>query len=414
MSSILVTTQLIKRENTNTFMINSNKIMNNEPDIPVAYALAVDAPVPSEAHPSNASVTLPISKAKNDMSERATRLLIDQGFSRGLAAALAINTIAFPLRIWVIDNSGSMASNDGSRLVETSKKNHMQYVQCTRWNELQETVKYHAEMAALLKAPTVFRLLNDPGAIHGPQQFSVAKRGDDQIQEDLQIAFKCMDSAPTGLTPLTQHVQEIRQNIVELQPELQRNGTKVAIVLATDGLPTSSDHRQSSSAELEFVQALKSLEGLPVWVVIRLCTDDESVVEFYNDLDSQLEYSLEVLDDFENEAKEIYKYNKFLNYALPLHRCREMGYNHRIFDFLDERELSKDELVDLFVLLFGQEQMAGVPSPHADWKGFCLAIKRIADKEEWHWNPMKRKVQPWVDVKKLHKAYGTKAGCSIM
>jgi hypothetical protein len=307
-----------------------------------------------------------------------------------------------------------MASNDGSRLVETSKKNHMQYVQCTRWNELQETVKYHAEMAALLKAPTVFRLLNDPGAIHGPQQFSVAKRGDDQIQEDLQIAFKCMDSAPTGLTPLTQHVQEIRQNIVELQPELQRNGTKVAIVLATDGLPTSSDHRQSSSAELEFVQALKSLEGLPVWVVIRLCTDDESVVEFYNDLDSQLEYSLEVLDDFENEAKEIYKYNKFLNYALPLHRCREMGYNHRIFDFLDERELSKDELVDLFVLLFGQEQMAGVPSPHADWKGFCLAIKRIADKEEWHWNPMKRKVQPWVDVKKLHKAYGTKAGCSIM
>jgi hypothetical protein len=395
-------------------MINSNKIMNNEPDIPVAYALAVDAPVPSEAHPSNASVTLPISKAKNDMSERATRLLIDQGFSRGLAAALAINTIAFPLRIWVIDNSGSMASNDGSRLVETSKKNHMQYVQCTRWNELQETVKYHAEMAALLKAPTVFRLLNDPGAIHGPQQFSVAKRGDDQIQEDLQIAFKCMDSAPTGLTPLTQHVQEIRQNIVELQPELQRNGTKVAIVLATDGLPTSSDHRQSSSAELEFVQALKSLEGLPVWVVIRLCTDDESVVEFYNDLDSQLEYSLEVLDDFENEAKEIYKYNKFLNYALPLHRCREMGYNHRIFDFLDERELSKDELVDLFVLLFGQEQMAGVPSPHADWKGFCLAIKRIADKEEWHWNPMKRKVQPWVDVKKLHKAYGTKAGCSIM
>jgi hypothetical protein len=64
-------------------------------------------------------------------------------------------------------------------------------------------------MAAFLKAPTVFRLLNDPGAIHGPQQFSVAKQGDDQIQDDLQIAFKCMDSTPTGLTPLTQHTQEI-------------------------------------------------------------------------------------------------------------------------------------------------------------------------------------------------------------
>jgi hypothetical protein len=87
------------------------------------------------------------------------------------------------------------------------------------------------------------------------------------------------------------------------------------------------------------------------------------------------EYLLEVLDDFENEATEIYKYNKFLNYALPLHQCQEMGYNHQKFDFQDERELSKDELVDLFVLLFGQEQMAGIPSPHADWKGFCLSIK---------------------------------------
>lgn len=149
-------------------------------------------------------------------------------------------------------------------------------------------------------------------------------------------------------------------------------------------------------------------------MVIRLCTDDDNIVEFYNDLDAQLEYSLEVLDDFDMEAKEIYKYNKFLNYTLPLHRGREMGYNHRIFDFLDERELSKDELIELFTLLFGQEQMAGIPSPHTDWKGFCLAIKKIADKEEWHWNPIKKKVQPWVNVKKLHKAYGGKGGCSIM
>lgn len=386
--------------------MNSNK-MTDEPDIPVAYALAVDP----EAHPSsgdgkNNRVTMPI-QTSDGVSERAIRSLTDQGFSRGLAEAMALNKTAFPLRIWVVDNSGSMSSTDGARLVETSTKNDLRYVQCTRWNELQETVKYHAEMAALLKAPTVFRLLNDPGKVHGPQQFSIAERGVDMIDQDLQIALKCMESSPTGLTPLTDHIHEIRENILELEPTLRQNGTKVAIVLATDGLPTSSNrNNQGISSEQEFVDALKSLEGLPVWVVIRLCTDDDNVVSFYNDLDSQLEYSLEVLDDFEMEAREIYKHNKFLNYALPLHRCREMGYHHRIFDFLDERQLSKDELRDLFTILFGQQQMAGVPSPHLDWKGFLQGIKRITDKEEWHWNPIKKKAQPWVNVKKLDKAYG--------
>jgi len=69
------------------------------------------------------------------------------------------------------------------------------------------------------------------------------------------------------------------------------------------------------------------------------------------DLDELLEYSLEVLDPFEMEAIEIHKYNKFLNYyALPLHQCREMGcqHIHVIFNFLDERLLSKDELRDFF------------------------------------------------------------------
>jgi hypothetical protein len=131
-------------------------------------------------------------------------------------------------------------------------------------------------------------------------------------------------------------------------------------------------------------------------------------------LDSQLEFSLEVLDDFEEEAKEIYQYNKFLNYALPLHRCREMGYHHRIFDYLDERQLSKDELRDLFTLLFGQEQVMQLPSPHSNWKGFLAGVKSIVDKEEWHWNPIKKKVQPWINVKKLDKAYGGSGGCSVM
>lgn len=222
-----------------------------------------------------------------------------------------------------------------------------------------------------------------------------------------------MRCSPSGVTPLAEHVREIRENIATLEPSLLQDGTKVVVVLATDGLPTDYRGLSDQRSKHEFVQALRSLEGLPVWVVIRLCTDEDDVVEFYNDLDSQLELSLEVLDDFIGEAKEVYEHNKFLNYALPLHRCRELGYHNRLFDLLDERQLTKDELRDFFMLLFGEAQFDGVPDPQADWKGFVSELDRIMKKENNQWNPITKKVQPWVDVKKLNKAYG-ESGCSIM
>merc|ERR1719313_2295301 len=106
----------------------------------------------------------------------------------------------FPLRIWVVDNSGSMVTGDGHRLVHTGSSNDVRYVNCSRWAEIQETVEYHAQIAALLEAPTVFRLLNDPGRMAGPQQFSIALN-------TMQMA------APTGVTPLTEHVREIQANV---------------------------------------------------------------------------------------------------------------------------------------------------------------------------------------------------------
>lgn len=222
-----------------------------------------------------------------------------------------------------------------------------------------------------------------------------------------------MRSSPNGVTPLADHVREIRDNIKTMEPSLLQDGTKVVVVLATDGLPTDYRGMCDQRTKREFVETLRSLEGLPVWVVIRLCTDEDDVVEFYNDLDSQLELSLEVLDDFIGEAKEVYDYNPFLTYALPLHRCRELGYHNRLFDLLDERRLSKDELRDFLLLLFGEAQFDGVPDPQADWKGFAEAVARIVKKEQKQWNPITKKVQPWVDVKKMNKVYGGRS-CSIM
>ena len=142
----------------------------------------------------------------------------------------------------------------------------------------------------------------------------------------------------------------------------------MAIILATDGLPTDSRGYGGAAIQQRFLEALHGLEGLPVWVVVRLCTDEEKVVEYYNDFDGQLELSMEVLDDFLEEAKEVHEHNPWLNYILPLHRLREMGYHDRVFDMMDERQFTHEELREFCsVLLLDKSPSDELPDPSADW-----------------------------------------------
>jgi len=343
-----------------------------------------------------------------EVNDTQKEQLKEQGYTTGLAQSLADNLEAFPLRIWVVDNSGSMQKADGHKIVETASKSNVKIVPCTRWDEIRECVNYHVQMAALLEAPTSFRLLNPSG---GASKFSVAESGPAYVRQDVQNARDVMrKTRPGGVTPLTRHISEIHEYVSGMAPQLSAEGKRVAIVIATDGLPTDEKGHGGHDIKEQFVQSLRLLEGLPVWVVIRLCTDQEDVVDFYNELDGQLEISLELLDDFMGEAEEIYQHNSWLNYALPLHRLREMGYHDRIFDMLDERALTKGELRDFCFLLFGSENFDGVPDPSVDWSAFIKSIERLSEKEKLHWNPMKKRLTPWIDVKKLNSKYGEGLG----
>lgn len=76
---------------------------------PLQYATAV--PVPKKRN--NSENILSFTSLTNNMvckpiSETDINRLKSQGFTSGLAEALSQNNLAFPLRVWVIDNSGSM------------------------------------------------------------------------------------------------------------------------------------------------------------------------------------------------------------------------------------------------------------------------------------------------------------------
>ena len=83
--------------------------------------------------------------------------LKQQGYSTGLAKIMVSDTKkCFPMRFWLVDNSYSMSERDGHKFVETTKRSEVYLMNCTRWEEIQQTVCYHVRMAATLLAPTSF------------------------------------------------------------------------------------------------------------------------------------------------------------------------------------------------------------------------------------------------------------------
>jgi hypothetical protein len=170
------------------------------------------------------------------------------------------------------------------------------------------------------------------------------------------------------------------------------------------GLPTDATGLTTQTIRNDFENALKRLQQLPVWIVVRLCTDEASVLAYYENLDRQLELSLEVLDDFEGEAKEIFFHNPWLTYSLVLHRCREMGLSHRLLDLLDERQLTVEEMLTFVRVLFGGD--ATLPDPHTDWTTFKAQLQTLVKGEEKQYNPIKQMVLPWIDFRELERTYG--------
>lgn len=380
-----------------------------------------------------------------------------EGYSTGLARALFDNASWYDFRFWVVDNSGSMQIGDGHRIVGRAG-GKSKAVACTRWEEIKEAVKYHAQMAAVLDSPTIFKvrplrflvplrivassciyissgeidskllcyrthvavgtccqnqLLNDPGMRTAPQKFSVCEHGPDNSQAEVARANDIMRKvSPSGVTPLTKHLWEIADHVAAMADELRRNDKTVAVILATDGLPTDDQGYGGEGITDEFISALRSLEGLPVWTVIRLCTDEKSVKQFYNSLDGQLEISLEVIDDYMGEAREVYRQNPWITYGMPLHRCRELGYHDRLFDLLDERPLTAGEARSFCCLILGLDELH-LPDPAADASGFLKMVNNALEREQLQWNPMKKKMMPWILTKQLKKSFSSR-NCAIM
>lgn len=94
-------------------------------DIPIA----VPVPVPVPSAPGwNNNNQYPSYKRVAELDQNQVSQLKSQGYSQGLIDTMASGTQYFPLRIFVIDNSGSMQKADGNRLVATKDNSNVRLV----------------------------------------------------------------------------------------------------------------------------------------------------------------------------------------------------------------------------------------------------------------------------------------------
>ena len=292
-----------------------------------------------------------------------------QSFPKGVREQFVRSAEQFPHRFWIVDNSGSMSICDGTRLVKT-QAGQLRRAQCTRWSELQETVRFHAEAAAALRAPTEFIMLNPSSTT--PQ--SVLVGGGNVAPEamaaaaaaEVKHANELMETSPCGRTPLCRHIKTITARVRSMAETLRSRNQRVAVVIATDGEPTDGS----------VADALRQMRDLPVWVVVRLCTDKPSIINYWNAIDSEVELDMDVLDDWRAEAGEIVRHNRWINYGMPLHRLREFGTALKIYDLLEEKRLAATEVRDYCALLFGVRTSA-LPEPDVDWHGFLQVVYEL-------------------------------------
>ena len=178
----------------------------------------------------------------------------------------------FPIRFWVVDNSGSMGLPDGQKLAKDSTGN-FKMIQTTRWQELLKDIEDVGTLSQTVGSRTEFYPINPADSP------PLVVTGEGRSGE---VAAVCAGlGAPQNGTPLAETTKRVADKIAAMvEQSLIMPGEKACVVIATDGEPND---------KAAFKREVERLGKLPVWLVFRVCTNDDSVIDYYNELDGQSE-----------------------------------------------------------------------------------------------------------------------------
>jgi hypothetical protein len=172
----------------------------------------------------------------------------------------------------------------------------------TRWHEARDCVSFQSYMAAKCWISMKLWLLNDDN--DGAHKFSLCCGSPEDVPDEVSRLKSALKHATLAQDrcPLSVQVHKIGKIISDMTPALNANDQKVTVVICTQGLPTDERGKSTRTVQQEFWSELKALSKLPVKLIVRLCTDNEEVMNVYNKLDGRIE-SIDVLDDYWGEVR---------------------------------------------------------------------------------------------------------------
>jgi len=316
----------------------------------------------------------------------------------------------------VLDNSMSMTNRDG-KVVTVVPDTHGQVKirhGATRWEEACSKVRHIVAYNISREMQTVVFLLNPKRECRwrANEDYCIIdpKAGKAQ-RKNVQLRLEAMMNARhvRGSTPLHIVMKHIRSEISKFE-SMAKNvaqaneatgdaklivAAPICVNLVTDGQP---DHRGDFEVEIRSLA-----KEHKIFLTVNLCTDDDSIVDYYNGLDEKLGSEVsgcDVLDDYEAEAQEIRSCgNDFFTYTHALHVCRMAGCSSKEADMMDEKKMPLHSCLSLV------DQLLRIPVKQRlhDADNYATYIERVAQlsAEVQAYDPRLKKVRPLVNSKAI-------------
>ena len=265
-------------------------------------------------------VALPEETKVNLETLKGTMLVY--GYTQEMVELVKTELAICKYRFYIGDDSGSMNGSDG-KIYKDGKVSH-----CSRYAEMKSELGESFDICAKAGIESHFISLNS-GSIY------IKKGGNGDLSRDHQ-EYSRIFYTPNGGTPLNKVLTGVL-NIIKTLPQ----GERKKIVLYTDG----------ESSDGDITNIIKEIQHYNTSITVRLCTDQESVVTYWDNIDKNLEIRLDIIDSYTDEKPSVKRMNPRLKYEHSMHKLRVFGVVSNDFDRMDEARLTDSQIESLNALL---------------------------------------------------------------